>query len=336
MKGLWGRLALAGASLLVALLLAEALFRIAGITTPALSADAVWRAQSQTRPDDAFEPVRVHNVRFREARVPPSAFAPGNVRILFLGDSFTEGHGLPDASQRFTDLVEARLNQELISAGSPRRVHVFNAAKGASFPVHWLGYYRALEADYRPDLVFAVFFLRDGAPLSTSLRFNRALIDPIRERYRSLPGYRVSALARFFYERLAWRAFTAEFQERLRRAYLGSPADRETWRRQQEALLAIARDCRAKGRPFHLVIFPLLFDLDDYAFFDVEEAIAGFAREHDLPVFSLTPGFLGEDAESLWVASNDQHPNARGHAIAAATLLPYVREALRAQGLELP
>ncbi len=97
---------------------------------------------------------------------------------------------------------------------------------------------------------------------------------------------------------------------------------------QQEALLEIDARCRRVGVPFHLVVFPLLFELDDYAFHDVEAEIERFAERSRIPHFSLTPAFLGREDHALWVASNDQHPNAEGHAIAAERLLPYVRDAV--------
>lgn len=80
--------------------------------------------------------------------------------------------------------------------------------------------------------------------------------------------------------------------------------------------------------PFHLVIFPILLDLDDYKFSAVENEIARFAKANDIQVFSLTPGFLGEDDRSLWVSPVNQHPNAEGHRIAADTLYPYLLDAI--------
>jgi hypothetical protein len=90
----------------------------------------------------------------------------------------------------------------------------------------------------------------------------------------------------------------------------------------------MAARCASLGIPFHLVLFPLLFDLESYAFADVEAEIGRFAADAGLPVFSLTPGFLGQDARSLWVSRFDQHPNEEGHEIAAKTLLPYLRSSL--------
>jgi lysophospholipase L1-like esterase len=42
-------------------------------------------------------------------------------------------------------------------------------------------------------------------------------------------------------------------------------------------------------------------------------------------VFSLTPGFVGQVSESLWLSKDDQHPNEKGHQVAADALYPYVK-----------
>jgi lysophospholipase L1-like esterase len=308
--------------------LAELVFVVFSISHPELTTETLWGGQ----PDEADRYQRVTRVGgtgFRQLPLAPGVLESDEyTRVLFLGDSFTEGSGVA-IEDRFTDLVEARLNAELVGAGSPERLHFFNAGLGGSNPLQWLEYYRALEPYYRPAVVIAVFFLRDGAPLPTSLLLNQRTIDPIREKYRAMPLYGASALLRFFYHRLAWKEYGEIFTRKVQSSYLGSKEQRRAWSRRSQALAEIAADCRRKGLSFHLVIFPFLFDLKDYEFFGVEQEVTRFASQHGIPVYSLTPGFLGEDEETLWVASNDQHPNEKGHRIAADTLLPYLRTALR-------
>jgi lysophospholipase L1-like esterase len=312
---------------LLSLGLAELAFVAFSISHPELSTETLWGGE-QDESARYQRVTRVGGVGFRQPPLEPDVLeSDGYIRVLFLGDSFTEGSGVA-IEDRFTNLVEARLNEELGGAGSSERIHAFNAGRGGSNPIQWLEYYRAIEPYYRPAVVIAVFFLRDGAPLPTSLLLNQRTIDPIREKYRALPLYEASALLRFFYHRLAWKEYAEIFKRRVQASYLGSKEQRKVWSLRSQALAEIAADCRRKGIPFHLVIFPFLFDLKGYEFFAVEQEVARFARSHGIPVFSLTPGFLGEDEETLWVASNDQHPNEKGHRIAADTLLHYARSAI--------
>jgi len=263
---------------------------------------------------------------FRELPPGPDGTDPGVRRILVLGDSFTFGDGVRRGEDRFTDLIEARLNRE---AGSGERYHVYNAGVSGSRPAGWLRDFRKLRPSYRADLVLAVFFLRDGTDLCTSLRCHVQTIRAIKARYAERFGQGWSYLAKLFY---GWRIrsdFAEEFRGQVVRAYLGSEAERATWTTQSAALRALAERVQRSGSELHLVVFPMLLDLDDYPFQAVEDEILRVAREAGIPAISLLDGFRGQDARALWVAANDQHPNERGHRIAANTLYPYVRDTLR-------
>jgi len=319
-------LALVVVSFFVALGLAEAGFRILS-ARGVLSAEEIWRAQNEGAASQ-LQQIEIGGLRFSEEAIPPQActdVCTDDVkRLLFLGDSFTVGWGLAERKERFTDLVEEELDTELRSKGHGG-LHVFNASVGGTNPLQWANYLKTLLPVFQPDAVVAVFFLRSGTTLATSLVANRAHIDPIRARYAEKPFYGSSALATFFWNRLAWRDYTDFFKKKMEDSYLGSREQRLMWLIQRRYLLEIANSCEMEGVPFHLVIFPLLFDLDDYEFLDVEAEIERFASGHGIPVHSLTPGFLGRIDHEFWVANNDQHPNAEGHRIAAETLLPYLR-----------
>ncbi|HJO24980.1 MAG: SGNH/GDSL hydrolase family protein [Myxococcota bacterium] len=320
MKHAVGRLWLAGGALALSLGAAELAFRVLPLGEGPLDIEEIWRAQRTRSPAVVDRTgVDVGGERFREEEISEAAFAPGTRRLLFLGDSFTVGAGLLERSDRFTDRVETVLSPGL---------HVFNAGRGGSNPDRWLRYLELLLPVYRPDAVIAVFFLRNGTLLGTSLALNRKEIEPIRARAEARPLYGRSALLRFFWDRLAWREYTRRFETRMQRSYLGSPEERAMWHHQQDALRAIRDRCRAAGIPFLLVIFPLLLDLNDYRFHAIEDEIEYFAAGLDIPVFSLTPAFLGRDAREVWVASNDQHPNSEGHRIAAERLAPRLRDLL--------
>lgn len=166
-----------------------------------------------------------------------------------------------------------------------------------------------------PHIVLAVFFLRDGAPLATSVKLNKRLIDPIREKYMNMPLHNSSFLFRYFYNKLAWKEFTANLKQKLISSYFGSKEDTATRRREQESLLVTSDACNKKSLPFHLVIFPLLSHLKAYEFYDGEAEIIRLANNHQIPVYSFIQGFLGKEDHSLWVrvANNDEHPNKRDH-----------------------
>lgn len=272
----------------------------------------------------------INNLGFRQTPSGKDASAAGVTRIVFLGDSFTFGDGIERGKDRFTDLIESRLNADDASGGGARRFHTYNAGVSGSRPNHWVRYFERLLPAYKPDLVLAIFFLRDGTNLCTSLRCHRRTIEEIRAKYESRLFHRVSSLARLYYARKIMREFSVGYRDQVLNSYLGTDGQRTIWVDQQEALRDIRDRCWALGAEFHLIIFPMLFDLDRYPYGPVEDEISRFAREADIRCFSLLEGFRGRDARSLWVAAHDQHPNEQGHRIAADTLYPYLRRAIGA------
>jgi hypothetical protein len=122
------------------------------------------------------------------------------------------------------------------------------------------------------------------------------------------------------------REFSSWYLQQFESAYLGDDEETRVWVRMQGELLKIRGYCDGLGIDFHLVVFPILYELDRYRFHDVEAEIEGFARRNGIPVYSLTPGFLGQDASTLWVTRSDHHPNEQAHRLAAERLYPYVRD----------
>ncbi len=302
---------LAAVGALLALLLAEGAARV--LYEPVLDL-----AELERRERIPFSPRRNAD-GFREQPLGRRARSDGTTRILMLGDSFTFGQGVPDGRQRFTELVEKHLNQV-----SGRPVHVYNAGVPGTVPTQWVGYARGLIPTYRPNLVVAVFFLRDGTDLATSFSHYEREIGELRQRYGDNVFYRGSYLVRTFLDTLMAREFTEWYLGQFEEAYLGDADQTQAWRTAQAKLLEIAEESRQAGARFALVIFPILHDLDDYRFGAVEKKIEEFAAAHALTFFTLTPAFLGRDARDLWVSPMDQHPNAEGHAIAAHRLGPFL------------
>lgn len=307
------KIGLAVGSLILSLAAAEVVAR--QVYEPVLTFENFVRWQ-----DQEFVPP-LNKLGFREE--PVLGVPKAARRVLMLGDSFTWGHGLYDAQDRFSDLVEARFNNEANDVD----IHVYNAAVPATNPTQWSRYVTRILPIYDARCVFAIFFLRDGTKLATSIKFHSDKIAEIRKRHHSAL-YDASYLVRTLVDHSIAREFSEWYQGEFRKAYLGNRKETRMWRSAQVHLRKIRNECARRDIPFHLVVFPLLLDLDDYGFGDVEAEIKRFADEDEIPFFSLTPGFVGLRAEDLWVSASNQHPNAEGHRIAADTLYPYFFEAV--------
>ena len=254
---------------------------------------------------------------------------PGTYRILFLGDSFTYGRGVADESRIFTRGIEALLNEQRPDPRYSEYVS-FNASFPGSLTSDWLQLFEIWAPVLKPDLVVAVFFLRDGQTRALSISEIQNIRQDLSRLYDSSFWFRHSALYRYFRELVEQRKLGAEYLRNMAIGYFGDAEETEEWKRAQLNLLKIRRDTESRGAQFALVVFPVLFGLDDdYPLRDVVDEIERFAGDFDIPVFSLLPAFLNRRAEELWVSVTDQHPNEAGHEIAARAMMPFLVDAIR-------
>lgn len=247
---------------------------------------------------------------------------PGTYRILLLGDSFTFGSGVTDDAAVWPAIVEKRINETRPIPGV-ERYEVLNGGLPGSLTDQWVQLYRQQAPSFQPDLVVAVFFLRDGT---------RVVPEMMVQRVRSAAargwdwGFEHWYTYRWLRERQATVALAGEFVGYFVESYTGSPDQTEEWRRAQANLLQVQSMARAEGRRFGVVGFPMLFALDrtPYPFAPVLEAVEKFCARNHIPYASLLPALAGQRAETLWVAVGNQHPNARGHELAAEGVLAFL------------
>jgi len=264
---------------------------------------------------------------FRETELNNNFFQDNYRRILFLGDSFTYGHGIKRGEDRFSDIIENQLNQNLPK--NSLKSHIYNAGKNGTEPKDWVQYLKKLLPIYNPQYVFAIFFLRDGTNICTSLLCHKHKIKNLKAKYENTFWYKYTYIGKFIGNKLVEKGFADYYMKKMTNSYLGTEIEKKPWIEQQKYLLEIMNISKNRKIEFHLVIFPLLFGLEShYQFHNVEKEISHFAKENSIPIFSLTKGFIGHKSKALWVSPSDQHPNEKGHLIAANTLYPYLKEIL--------
>lgn len=309
-------------SLLISIVVADIVFGFVFDVSPTYN----YRTLSDRFMRYSYTP-RNDRYGFREELLPDDISAKRYKRILLLGDSFTHGHGVANGSDRFSDIVEKRLNEDPDMPANGNDYHIYNAGVGGTEPKDWYLSLQTLFPVYEPQYVFAIFFLRDGTKICTSLRCHKQKIKAISAQYGNAIWYRYTNIGKFVANKLVESEFSDYYQDLIIRSYLGSASERREWIEQRAYIKAIRSFCETNDIQFHLVVFPILHGLEsDYQFLGVEEEIVGFADREGMPVFSLTPGFIGRDTRELWVSPSDQHPNEKGHQIAADTLYPYLKD----------
>jgi lysophospholipase L1-like esterase len=363
LRGLLGRLALAGASTVLVALGAEAALRLAGWTPERHRAPAHLHATRTpltldcypTNPRGYFDvdlrdpavraryeslglprletvarrapyavEVRLNTLRFRDRELGPKP--AGVTRVMVLGDSFTEGQGVREA-----DTLPRRL-ERLLDPGGSGRVEVRNCARRATdFPELFRNFEALLP--FEPDVVVQAMVLNDAerAPAFEARQryLNDWIVDQSRWADPAAPAFG------FFDSRL--RAFAGEAARRWRvgrestRWYhdMYGPPNAEGWSRTQEYLREMDRRMRARGGRFMVALWPLLVGLDrGYPFEDVHRTLDAFLAGAAIPHVDLLPVLRGRRPAGLWVYPVDMHPNEEANRLAAEAVAPAIRPLL--------
>jgi hypothetical protein len=249
-------------------------------------------------------------------------------RILILGDSYTFGLGVPNDEDTFPEILETKLNEEIIHKDI-KKIEVLNGGIPGSFPHRWLRLYKSIGAKFNPDIVLIVFFLRDGCSLKVVKDFFKQILNDIsiKNRYSSL--YQDCFIYRLLKDLQDRSEISAKYTNNLKRAYLGDDKQMEMWHLTQKHLLSIKSLAEKNGAEVGFVVYPILVKLDkNYPFIETCKHLEEFAAINKFQTHNLLTSFLGYHSWNLWVSSYDQHPNEKAHRIVAESLLPFVKDLL--------
>lgn len=305
-----GEIALALASLLVALALAEGAVRLLAAGERRSGYAPVRTDRRDGRPRNA------KGYRDLERAVPKPA---GVRRALCLGDSFTWGVSVlfDDAwPQRVERILRRERGEpwEAVSLAEPGLNTVQQAARLAS--EGWA---------YEPDVVVVGYVLNDSED-ETAAEARRAADWVEEQRARRTSVFDRSALARLVRTRLRATVENRRRVEGYRSMYADDYAG---WVEGRRALRALGGMCRERGVPLVVAIFPLFGNpLDErYPFTEVHAKVAHAAGEAGAKVVDLLPLYRGLDWRLLVVdGADDEHPNEIAHRIAAQAIARAIDE----------
>jgi len=246
---------------------------------------------------------------------------PARPRVIFIGDSFTEGQGVYE-EDTFVAVLAARFPEaELLNCGR----------RGYDFPRlrEWL----TLRLEDQPDVVIYAMVLNDPHQ-SEAFRARQAFLDDwILDRRRMITegdGSPPPWEPRLF-SLVADRIDGARVNDETQRWYrdMVEAPNAEGWLQTLDDIEAMRVATEAEGASFHFALWPLMSSLErDYPFEDTHHTITDAIGMRDVDIVDTLPAFEGEATESLWVHPADHHPNARAHRIFADAIEPMVRRAL--------
>ena len=291
-----------------------------------------WKLTSGAR--DEYAGIRIE-VNAKGLRGPELDYArrPDGLRILWLGDSVTFGHGIEAVEALFPWRVGALLSERL-----DRPLETVDAGVGGYAPWQERVWLEREGWRYQPDLVVVAFVLND-------------LTEPfaLARRGRRLSGWQLSNAARSRLDR--WLSTSAlanllrEGRARLRfgrdvqrgAAAVGThqvkrlvadpdaPTWEENWRATERDLAGIFASARAQGVPVALALLPYAFQVDaPEPQPAVQRRLAAFAERESVPVLDLLPALAADSEAQAFLDSC--HLSAAGHALVAEALASFLVE----------
>jgi len=253
-------------------------------------------------------------ILYRDDHAVPRELPAGRRHIVFVGDSFTYGHGVRQTEDRFSNRLARSLD--------PERYTVTNLSN-LGIDLDWIQrlLVELFHDDYPVDTLVYVVCLND---IETCHPRFQTYYQDLGKHAPSFFLFRDTYFFNLVYFRT--RQFTVpdikDYYSFVREYYDGRP-----WQLMQGRLDTLDELCRAHGAELQLVIFPFLHNLGpDYPFRHVHGQFAEYAETRKIKVLDLAPALEPHVAEGLTVNRFDAHPNERAHRLAA--------EAIRAEWFE--
>jgi D-alanyl-lipoteichoic acid acyltransferase DltB (MBOAT superfamily) len=219
----------------------------------------------------------------------------GTYRIALLGDSHGMGGGVPD-ERTFENVAEDRLNAQ----GGGRRYEILNFSRAGYGPAARLWLLERSVWPFRPDAVIVTG------------------VDDLKWISREVVGGAAGRYAPPF-EAMA----AAASQAGIDPSTPDQVAEARMRPYREQVLSSIYRgvveQCRAHGALPIAVFIPQPRIEGPEAMVEIRRQIE-LARQAGLRTIDLLDTYHGAELESLWVATWDRHPNARGHAMLAERL----------------
>jgi lysophospholipase L1-like esterase len=223
------------------------------------------------------------------------------LRILVIGDSYTEGAGVPK-SERFSAKLE-----RLLAASAPG-VEVYNAGSCGLDTFEEADVLDRVGDAIQPDVVIVGYCLNDAEGENPPSRRPPTLAE--RVFLRTLGSY-----AYYRAHRTHITSGSTDVWEKLRREH---GDDSPGWRRVQTGLDRIAAWCDRRQVRKVVVVFPFFAPHADGAR-DIMDKVAAAARQRGFEARSTLDDFGGAWAD-LAVSAHDAHPGAGAHTVIARVL----------------
>lgn len=237
------------------------------------------------------------------------------IRITFLGDSFTAGHGIKNVDDRFVNIIRKQLPNV--------QVHTF-AMNGVDTGEELLQIQSLIDNKYDFGLVVLVYNLNDISDISIewSSFIQRVFIE-------ATPGFLVtnSYFINFLYYRVlaAHDPQISKYYQVVMDGYQGN-----MWEIQKNRLLKINSLIKNSGGKLVVVTFPFMHEIGlNYSYSTIHSQLHELWTGDGVQHLDLLECFDGHKKNELMVNANDPHPNEYAHLLAAQKMIPFLLKNIR-------
>jgi len=224
--------------------------------------------------------------------------------MLFVGDSFTAGHGLKTVDERFSDIVGAALSNKysvhnLGVSGADTRDEALRLQK---FPL-------------KPQVIVLQYFPNDIEKVGRAMGLSLSGAGPYADINGSASGLvKRFYLPNFIYWQLPHATF-GTFEKFVHTAYTDTTV-LNAHLRDMSKMIAYKDSTGAK---MYAVFIPFLFQTEKSAVYT--KPVENYLKEHGVTVITLTKEIASIPKKELIVGKNDGHASAKLNSIIAEKLL---------------
>ncbi|MEE8574913.1 MAG: SGNH/GDSL hydrolase family protein [Thermodesulfobacteriota bacterium] len=232
---------------------------------------------------------------------------PGKRRILFIGDSFTAGHGVPNVEDRFANIIRKKYPEA--------ETHIF-AKNGMNTDSGLRMINDLTKQGYEFDEVILVYCLNDSQYLVPGYKqMMRKIFAPPSPAFLFENSFMLDTL--YFRLIIAGNPTISDYHSFVIDTYAG-----KRWNEHKKRLKEFSDVIkRSKDGGLTVVTFPFLHSLgENYKFRDAHDSLDQFWRSLGVPHLDLLPVFEARRDTRLVVNPHDAHPNEAAHKIAAEAI----------------
>lgn len=252
----------------------------------------------------------------------------GRLRVLALGDSFTNGVGV-FSKDRWPKALERLLAASPVFARMPKPV-VTNCGYVSLDTERIADRYFEMSPRHAPQLVIYAFVLNDVPlrwPEEARVRPSEVDFQPEDRASYFLRLSKDPLLGLFSEDSALWRLLAerwlkARVARETEKMYVETyeAINRPAIESSLTLIEAMKRDAESKGARFLVAVYPLFYHLDAYPFAQAHALLRAELDARGIANLDLLESFVGQDAAEFQVHPTDFHPNERAHAKVAERL----------------